>query len=185
MKSVAFAAALVAFVPAMGQDPPQGTPHRAVAPSAAVANSPVTRSESVAVLKKLRSIVSNVLEIPEIGKISLGEAGSAPVSRDDVALFLDKLAKICEAKFTISTARPPNLPSMANSKSAAAKAAMDRLVKGGFASRQGPLVAGPGATLRVLEYGDALGFFLLRLAELTHIPSSKFSPALMQGPASP
>jgi hypothetical protein len=28
----------------------------------------------------------------------------------------------------------------------------------------------------VREFGDALGFLLLRLAELTHTPSSKWSP---------
>lgn len=167
---------------AFAQEDPTGTPHRAVRAPANIANSTVSRSESVAVLKRLRTLIAAVLDLPEVGKLSVGELGSSAMAREDFAIFLDKLAKACESRYTFSTARVPSLPSLASAKSPQAKAAMDRLVRGGFTGRQGPLVSGPGPSMRLGDFGDAIGYFLLRLAELTHVPSSRFSPALMTGP---
>lgn len=45
-------------------------------------------------------------------------------------------------------------------------------------SPTGPLALGK-ATLTTVEFGDAVGYFLVRLADLTHVPSHRFSPDLM------
>ena len=47
-------------------------------------------------------------------------------------------------------------------------------------SSNGP-IALPKPKLTVAEFGDAVGYFLVRLADLTHTPSHKYSPALMDG----
>ena len=45
-------------------------------------------------------------------------------------------------------------------------------------SPTGP-IAKREATLTSAEFGDAVGYFLVRLADLTHLPSHRFSPNMM------
>jgi hypothetical protein len=56
---------------------------------------------------------------------------------------------------------------------------LEKLIKYGFVAPVGPLVASKREGLTLREFGDAVGYFLARAADLTHTPSSKFSPALM------
>ncbi|HRF60440.1 MAG TPA: hypothetical protein PLH94_11090 [Fimbriimonadaceae bacterium] len=52
------------------------------------------------------------------------------------------------------------------------------LVRGGFIAPLGPLATAKGESVTLKEYGDALGYLISRLAEVTHMPSTKFSPYL-------
>ncbi|MBX3096000.1 MAG: hypothetical protein KF812_03985 [Fimbriimonadaceae bacterium] len=53
------------------------------------------------------------------------------------------------------------------------------LLDWGFVAPVGPLMVSGGDTLTPEEYGDCLGFFLCRLADLTHPWSAEFSPDTM------
>jgi hypothetical protein len=55
---------------------------------------------------------------------------------------------------------------------------LEMLVRMGAVAKIGPLATGPGNVLTVPEFGDAIGFFLARMAQMTHLPSSKWTPAL-------
>jgi hypothetical protein len=56
-----------------------------------------------------------------------------------------------------------------------------KLIKMGFVGRVAPLVTGPTDTMTVVTFGDAVGFFLDRMAQLTHMPSPKWTPMLGAG----
>ncbi|MBX3110821.1 MAG: hypothetical protein KF857_02335 [Fimbriimonadaceae bacterium] len=53
-----------------------------------------------------------------------------------------------------------------------------KMVRWGCVATVGPLVTGPGEGMTAREFGDALGFFMLRMIELTHQPDPKWTPKL-------
>lgn len=61
------------------------------------------------------------------------------------------------------------------------QAQVERLVSWGFVAKTSPLVSGTQETLKPAEFGDAMGLFIARLADLTHTPSSKWSPYMSGG----
>jgi hypothetical protein len=58
---------------------------------------------------------------------------------------------------------------------------LEALIAGGYVGRVSPLATSPRDSLTLFQFGDALGFFLSRTAEVTHLPSSKWSPNLGAG----
>jgi hypothetical protein len=56
---------------------------------------------------------------------------------------------------------------------------LEKLIEWGCISRVGVLATGPGPTIDLIEFGDAMGFFVARLSELSHTPDPKFSPGMM------
>lgn len=61
------------------------------------------------------------------------------------------------------------------------RAQIERLIGWGFVAKTSPLVTGSHETLTTAEFGDAMGLFISRLADLTHTPSSKWSPYMSGG----
>jgi len=53
-----------------------------------------------------------------------------------------------------------------------------RLIKLGFLEPVAPLVVGPDDKLTVGQFSEALAFFVERWADMTHIPTTKWSPDL-------
>jgi hypothetical protein len=52
------------------------------------------------------------------------------------------------------------------------------LVKGGYVARIGPVATLKGNTLTASQFGDAIGYFLARVSEVTYVPSSKWTPIM-------
>jgi len=61
---------------------------------------------------------------------------------------------------------------------ASVKPSLSKLVSLGYVAPIGPLAVGPQPGLTTKEFGDALGFFVARLSQTTHLPSSKWTPML-------
>ena len=77
--------------------------------------------------------------------------------------------------------RPADLvfdPKRLTVKDKSARASLERLIGWGFVAKVGPLATNKVETVSLVDFGDALGLFLSRVADLTHMPSSKFTPAL-------
>lgn len=51
-----------------------------------------------------------------------------------------------------------------------------RLIKLGFLEPVAPMVVGPAETLTVRQFSEAVGFFIERWSDMTHLPSLKWSP---------
>jgi len=55
-----------------------------------------------------------------------------------------------------------------------------RLIKLGFLEPVAPMVTGPAGTLTVAQFSEAVGFFIERWSDMTHLPSVKWSPDLQR-----
>lgn len=126
---------------------------------------------------------------------------SAPVTRAEGRAVFLQLQRVSDR--ALGGSRGKGEPAFAGSKepltAALSLAEFDRLVnryRSDFKRMPSGLGAKPGAktlrmvsptgavgigkkTLTTRELGDAIGYFIVRLADLTHTPSHRFSPNLM------
>ena len=127
------------------------------------ASAPVTRAEGRAVFLQLQRVADRALG----GAKGAGEPGFAAsasaLGSDLVIKEFGRLADRYRGDF--------------------------KRVPGGLGVKPGPkalrLYSPTGAigigkkALSTREFGDAVGYFLVRLADLTHVPSHRFSPSMM------
>ncbi|HCD99740.1 MAG TPA: hypothetical protein DER07_01710 [Armatimonadetes bacterium] len=148
---------------------------------AAAGSQTVTRGEAAKALSEAERVLSEVLRIPRPGNHPLqsGDAGQ-PLRRTEAILALKRLFDMASPRFCFTPrfvayeasrlTVPPGDPS---------RAALEELIRWQCVAKLGPVAAGERTTLTVDEFGDALGFCLARLADLTHMPSTRWSPYLM------
>jgi hypothetical protein len=137
---------------------------------------PVTRAEAAKTFEKAWKALGRGLKIQGAAPYKIA-ADNKPVTKDEVlgaVLAITNAAKphfkripvsakYDAKKFRTTFSQPKFLP----------------LVKLGFVMPYGPLVTGKTTTVTPYEFGDAVGVMLIRIADLAHLPSRKFSPALM------
>ncbi|HTQ11261.1 MAG TPA: hypothetical protein VMI31_14445 [Fimbriimonadaceae bacterium] len=141
-------------------------------------DAPVTRSEAASVFAKTDKAMNSVLHFRKAPAPFTAGAGVA--SR---GLILEHLYAVYEAsvplfKFTA----PPfkSAPDVLAFKGAEKNLALKMEVLG-FIDRYGPLATSKADGLTPREFGDTVGYFMARIAELTHTPSAKYSPYLAPG----
>ncbi len=138
--------------------------------------SPVTQAEAEATFTKVGSVYLSLLHLNP-PKFNV-KSPAIPVTRSDVILMLSKLYQIAEPKFIVTpTPVKVDMPRV-KVDSPAAKSECLKLIQKGCVANYSRLATGPGTTLTVYEFGDAVGIFLARIAEMTHMPSSKWTPYL-------
>jgi hypothetical protein len=147
------------------------TPTRA--PSGAV-----TQAEAVAVLSRAEKIMRSVLGIRG-GPATTLKAGSAPVTNAQIVKEFDRLYSLAKPTFKFTPPKVKYDPKVLAANDAATKAALEKLVGWGFVARLGPLATSKKDGLSIPQFGDAIGFFLTRLSDLSHTPSTRWSPYLM------
>lgn len=173
-------AMVLSMVNGFAQEPPQ--PAKATHVAVPKDTSPVTADEANTVLKQESTIISKAFGHPMPTSFAVGK-GSTPVTREAiVAAFTRQFDALSpEFKFTpnpqtynatILRIAKPQLPSL------------ERLIRFGCIGKVAPLATGPKDSLTIAEFGDALGFFMSRLAELTYMPDPKWTPTL-EGPGGP
>jgi hypothetical protein len=139
--------------------------------------SPVTQSEASAVFVRARNVI-NVARIAKIPtKTKLGSSNQL-ITRDMVILEMARLLKESEPAIKLVPRPVVFNATLLKAGSPGSKSALLKLVKWGFVAPVGPLATGPTANLTPREFGDAVGFFLARLTDVTHMPSIKWSPYL-------
>lgn len=139
---------------------------------------PVTQGEVRGTLLQTEKHFRTVLKMPPpkpSGKM-LGDG--APTSRTFIIERFDAMVEMFRPKFKIrprplrfDEKRLAKLPDRVRKKLVA-------LIRGGFIAPLGPLATAKDESVSLSDYGDALGFLITRLAEVTHMPSPKFSPYL-------
>lgn len=155
----------------------QNAPHVKKSSMAGVdPKSTVTRAEAASVFARARKaiIAAHIGNIPAKATIV---SDNKPVTRDEVIIEMAKLLE--SAKKAIKLVPSPVRYDASQFKvGAAAKPALSKLAAWGFVAPVGPLATGPKPTLTIQEFGDALGFYLSRFCDVTHMPSTKWSPYL-------
>jgi hypothetical protein len=139
---------------------------------------PVTRSEAAAIFARARKaiVAARIAQIPLKPTIN---PGNHTVPREEIIL---EMAKILDQSRNSVKLLPPPVkynPKFFKVQSASAKSALNRLVSLGMIAPVGALATGPKPGISVAQFGDAVGFFLARMAEVTHKPSPRWSPYLM------
>ena len=179
IRILAITLSLFVAASALAQDKP-ALNHRKKTVVSVKADAPVTGAEAVAVFAKAESVLRSVNHLNSQSKTVIPKV-AAPVTRAQIVREMDRLYELGKPAFKI-TLPPVRFDSSALSmKDTASAAVLKKLVDRGCIARLGPLATSSKDTLTVAEFGDAIGFFLLRLSDLTHMPSTKWSPYLQSG----
>ncbi len=141
--------------------------------AAPAASGDVTRAEAAQVMAKLRRACREVLGVSVSPKPTIA-AGKAVVSRKEILEEFATIHRAAAASFKLS----PQPVSFDPKRFTVQSPALTSLVKGGFVAKVGPLAAGKRPGVSPTELGDAIGFFVARIAEVSHLPSSRWTPYL-------
>lgn len=141
--------------------------------AAPAASGDVTRSEAVQVMAKVRRACREVLGVTVSPKPTIA-TGKVVVTRKEILEEFATIHRAAAASFKLS----PQPVSFDAKRFTVQSSSLTSLVKGGFVAKVGPLAAGKRAGVSPNELGDAIGFFVARLAEVTHLPSSRWTPYL-------
>lgn len=139
---------------------------------------PLTKAEMKAAFARIEKAM---LLLPGLTtrKSAINVPGSGPATREEILLQMDRLFEMCRPHFKFTPPKVRNEPERLTIKSGAARKALDRLIVFGAVARVGPLATSTKPGLQLAEFGDALGFFTARMAELTHTPHSRWTPGMM------
>lgn len=137
----------------------------AAKPTFARSEAPVTRAEARRTLERLRDVADRALRLRSEPEAIALPNDAKPVTAVETVAVLRRLMRRYEPAFRVT---PP------------LRSGADAFVAYRMIAPRGPLAIGR-KTLRPSEFGDAAGYFLVRLADLTHTPMREYSPALMGG----
>jgi hypothetical protein len=140
-------------------------------------NAPVTEAEARATFARAEMVLQKALHLTRTPPALDIPSASAPVHREQVIAEMAKVYDYVRPKITMTPAPVKYDPAVLK-VSHSASDTLNRFVRLGAVARVGPLATGPSDTLTVPQFGDAIGFFLARIAELTHLPSNKWTPEL-------
>jgi len=138
---------------------------------------PVTASEARATFAKAETVMRTTFKLPAANGSSAIPAGASPVRREQVVAEMARLVGVIQPKFKL-TPRAVRYDPKVLKMAAPQFANLNRLISMGAVARIGPVAVGPTNSLTIAEFGDAVGFFMARMAELTHQPSGKWTPWL-------
>lgn len=147
----------------------------------------VTVQELGLSLAKTDSIFRKVLKLGGRMSAQTTVTGKADrvATRIQIVDGFSRMVALAKPKFTISLPTVKYDPKrIAPEFKGDTRKRLELLIRDGFVAPYGPLATGKRIGLTVQEFGDALGMLITRTMELTHMPSSDWSPYL-QGPDGP
>lgn len=148
-------------------------------PPARINNSPVTAAEAREALLRAEGVLRKSLLLSGKPTSSVPSVPK-PITRSTVVAEFNRIYRLVKPKAKL-TPRPSSYVASRLKISPDQRANLEAMVRLGAVAPYGPLATGPAETLTVAEFGDALGFFMSRLAEITHLPSNRWTPSLQDG----
>lgn len=178
MKTVAALAILLCTGLALAQEKVQGGDFKTKQPKNVKATTaPVTRAEAAKVFGKVWTAFATGLKVKGANPVKL-TADNKPITKDEVLASIKSLVASTSPTFKRSASPTPFKPT--RFRKDLDQVAYAKLVKDGFVMPVGPLVTGSNGPVSTFEFGDAVGVMIVRIADLAHLPSRKFSPSLMK-----
>ena len=136
---------------------------------------PVTAREASSALRRMTGLFERV-NGSKLGTVGIVPA-DRPATRTEIVLELDRIFRSASPNFRFTPAPTKYDPALFRID-ASQRPALARLVTVGCVAKIGPLAVGPTSGLTPKEFGDALGMFMARLAQMSHLPSPKWTPML-------
>jgi hypothetical protein len=143
---------------------------------------PVTREEVDITLTKVEQALSSLPGMESSIKPVKRPTKAGLASRAYIIQQLDRLFEKAKPNFKFTPRKEKfDEKMLVAADSGITKKALRKLIAWGCVAKVGPLATGPKDTIGLREFGDAMGFFVARISDLSHSPSSKFSPGMMGG----
>ena len=152
---------------------PKRTPHA----KTVVSTAPVTQAEAEATFVRIRGLFKTVLHV-SVSSGGISKSSGSSVTKAQVVAELSRLYRAAEPSFTMTPRKASVDTARVVAENPQTKSSLITLIEVGFVGNFGPLATMPKATLSVSEFGDSLGFFLSRISDCTHVPSTKWTPYL-------
>jgi hypothetical protein len=173
-------AAVVATSSAYQQDDKgSGKLSHAVKQPGLLQGGPVTEAEARVTFNRISQALHSVTKVKAKFPLSnLGDS-SQPVSREAIILQMNRIYEAAKPYFKINPTPVPYDPAVLSvKKGTEARVALEKLVKGGFIPRVCVLATSSSDTIAPEEFGDTIGLFAARIADVTHMPNAEYSPYL-------
>lgn len=139
------------------------------------AKSAVTVGEVNQVMSKVEAATRRILKLG--GATAKPATGAKAATRAEVINAYYSVYELARPKFRIAP-NPIAYDVKVFSVSGESLKKLEVLVRQGFVGKVGPLATSKQSGLSLQEFGDSLGLFVARLADLTHTPSRQWSPYL-------
>lgn len=146
-------------------------------PKTDLSKSVLTKKDMSEAIAKIDKAASKVLSIKPLALPT--ESSTSPATREDAIVVFNKLYENVKPSFKFTPRFVNYNPAVLTiDKKKPERAMLEKLIKWQFIAKVGPIAAGKKSTLTLEQFGDALAFFTLRIADLTHVPSARWSPYL-------
>jgi hypothetical protein len=178
MKTLPVIALLATLAACQAQDQTTIAKPKKVAKPTVDTKSPVTQAEAKAVFIKaatvLKPVIGGNFPAPKLAN------SAKAVSRAEVVEEFTRLFMAAKPAFKLIPRKVRFDAARLTLKDPAQRKNIERLIAFGAVAKMGPLAAGNKEELSVQEFGDAVGFLVARIAEVTHMPSAKWTPSLQE-----
>ncbi len=139
---------------------------------------PVTEAEGMGVILKVEDVMGKVLGVKPPARSLRPWNKTKAMTRAAMIDEFDKLFALAKPQFKY-TQDPQTFDKSLLKAPAPQLVKLEKLIAAGVVAPLGPLATGPGDTMKLREFGDAIGYFITSIASLTHTPSSRWSPYLV------
>jgi hypothetical protein len=180
---VCVAAVSLGFSQSLGKSSPSdgGLKKSKSVPPRVADNRPVTFQEASEVFSRAEKTISSALGIKGHQASQKTPLPNKPVSRNFVIERMADLLTVVKPKVRLTPAPVTYDKTVLKLDDPKLLATLNKLVKLGAVAKLGPLATGPGNTLTPAQFGDAVGFFMARIGQITNLPSNKWTPSLQSG----
>lgn len=138
---------------------------------------PLRHDAMTQVMNRVDKAVRVVLKVEGTPTARTGQARAA--TRAEMVAEFDRIMTLARPRFRGRPIRQAVDQPLIDSRNPApeTRAQLKRLIEWGFVGPVSPLATDPSQTLTPQQFGDALGYFMTRLADVTHTYDPRFSPA--------
>jgi hypothetical protein len=156
--------------PGVGQTPPK------------IVVLPVSEHEAADVLARVESAIARVvLRKSTMATPSANASRTKPVDRHAVIRQLFRLFQMSKSSFKFTPRKVVyNAAMITIPASKPERKMVETLIAWSFLGKVSPLATSKTNELTLEQFGDAIGYFVSRMADVTHTPSSQWSPYMQR-----
>lgn len=173
--SVACALSAAAFLLAQSEEK-SGLSKSKAAPIK-IDNGHVTLTELYATIERVELGVRRVVLASAQAPLTRKDVQDRVAKRTEITAEFWRLFQLAKPHFKFTPKAVVYKPDMISIPAAdPQRKPLETMIRFGFIGKVAPLATSSAPSLSIPDYGDALGYFIARMSDLTHTPSAKWSP---------